>query len=127
MMLRVLQYDHTYDNALGIALQKGIMTTKQIKGDPIATRGDVVNMTYKTWQLLEEQRAALESDMGQETTTSSAYEAIENADSTSESSQLPENIENVSGNTPDAIEDENASEPNTEKEDETTEQQTLPL
>lgn len=127
MMLRVLQYDHTYDNALGIALQKGIMTTKQIKGDPIATRGDVVNMTYKTWQLLEEQRAALESDMGQETTTSSAYEAIENADSTSESSQLSENSENVSGNTPDAIEDENASEPNAEKEDETTEQQTLPL
>ena len=53
--------------------------------------------------------------------------AIENADSTSESSQLPENSENVSGNTPDAIEDENASEPNTEKEDGTTEMQTMPL
>lgn len=64
MMLRVLGADHTYDNALGIALQKGIVTEAQTKGDPIATRGDVVNITYRTLQLLEAQteKIELESD-----------------------------------------------------------------
>lgn len=58
MMLRVLGIDHTYDNAVTTAVAQGIMTQSMAAGDPTATRGDIVNMTYATLELLSRQNAA---------------------------------------------------------------------
>ena len=48
MMLRVLKIDHTYADAVDIAVDHGIMTEEMAKADKVATRGDVVYMTYAT-------------------------------------------------------------------------------
>lgn len=58
MMLRVLGVDHTYDNAVTTAVAQGIMTQSMAAGNPTATRGDIVNMTYATLELLSRQKAA---------------------------------------------------------------------
>ena len=55
MMMRVLGIKHSYENALAIAVSHGILTEEQASGNPVALRGDIVNMTYNTLQLLEAQ------------------------------------------------------------------------
>ena len=55
MMMRVLGIEHSYENALAIAVSHGILTEEQASGNPVALRGDIVNMTYNTLQLLEAQ------------------------------------------------------------------------
>ena len=55
MMMRVLGIEHSYENALAIAVSHGILTEEQAGGNPVALRGDIVNMTYNTLQLLEAQ------------------------------------------------------------------------
>jgi hypothetical protein len=56
MMLRVLDIDHSYEDALAIAVTHGILTEEQAASDAAATRGDIVDMTYATLQLMEEQQ-----------------------------------------------------------------------
>ena len=60
MMLRVLGIQHSYENALAIAVTHGILTEQQASGNPAALRADIVDMTYATIQLLEEQTAYTE-------------------------------------------------------------------
>lgn len=55
MMLRVLGIQHSYEDALAIAVTHGILTEQQASGNPAALRADIVDMTYATIQLLEEQ------------------------------------------------------------------------
>ena len=56
MMLRVLGIEHSYQDALAIAVTHGILTEEQAAGNATATRGDIVDMTYATLQLMEEQK-----------------------------------------------------------------------
>lgn len=56
MMLRVLGIQHSYEDALAIAVTHGILTEEQASGSTVATRGDIVDMTYATLQLMEEQQ-----------------------------------------------------------------------
>ena len=56
MMLRVLGIEHSYQDALAIAVTHGILTDEQASGSTVATRGDIVDMTYATLQLREEQQ-----------------------------------------------------------------------
>lgn len=56
MMLRVLGIEHSYEDALAIAVTHGILSDEQASGDATATRGDIVDMTYATLQLMEEQQ-----------------------------------------------------------------------
>ena len=56
MMLRVLGIHHSYEDALAIAVTHGILTEGQASGNAIATRGDIVDMTYATLQLMAEQQ-----------------------------------------------------------------------
>lgn len=56
MMLRVLGIEHSYDDALAIAVTHGILSQEQASSTTIATRGDIVDMTYATLQLMEEQQ-----------------------------------------------------------------------
>lgn len=56
MMLRVLGIQHSYEDALAIAVTHGILTEEQAAGSTVATRGDIVDMTYATLQLMEEQQ-----------------------------------------------------------------------
>lgn len=56
MMLRVLEIEHSYQDALAIAVTHGILTEEQAAGSTVATRGDIVDMTYATLQLMEEQQ-----------------------------------------------------------------------
>jgi len=56
MMMRLLGIEHSYEDALAIAVTHGILTEAQASGSKIATRGDIVNMTYATLQLMEEQQ-----------------------------------------------------------------------
>ena len=56
MMLRVLGIQHSYEDALAIAVTHGILTEEQASGNATATRGDVVDMTYATLQLMDEQQ-----------------------------------------------------------------------
>lgn len=56
MMLRVLGIEHSYQDALAIAVTHGILTEEQASGSTVATRGDIVDMTYATLQLREEQQ-----------------------------------------------------------------------
>lgn len=122
MMLRLLNIDHTYENALGIALQKGIVSEAQVKGEPIATRGDVVAMTYHTILLLDAQTSAAETDNLQtdetlQETNNPANNIAQNNEYTSES---PESIltgENNQENIDGTKEDETASEEVDEKEE----------
>jgi hypothetical protein len=51
----VLGIEHSYENALAIAVSHGILNEEQASGNPVALRGDIVNMTYNTLQLLEAQ------------------------------------------------------------------------
>ena len=60
MMMRVLGIEHSYEDALAIAVTHGILTEEQASGNPTARRADIVDMTYATLQLLEEQRAHTE-------------------------------------------------------------------
>lgn len=60
MMMRVLGIEHNYEDALAIAVTHGILTEEQASGTPTARRADIVDMTYATLQLLEEQRAHTE-------------------------------------------------------------------
>ena len=55
MMMRVLGIKHSYEDALAIAVSHGILTEEQVSGNPVALRGDIVNMTYNTLRLLEAQ------------------------------------------------------------------------
>ena len=55
MMLRVLGIEHSYEDALAIAVTHGILTEQQASGTPAALRADIVDMTYATIQLLEKQ------------------------------------------------------------------------
>ena len=57
MMMRVLGIEHSYEDALAIAVTHGILTEEQASGNPTARRADIVDMTYATLQLLEEQKA----------------------------------------------------------------------
>ena len=57
MMMRVLGIEHSYEDALAIAVTHGILTEEQASGTPTARRADIVDMTYATLQLLEEQKA----------------------------------------------------------------------
>ena len=57
MMMRVLGIEHSYEDALAIAVTHGILTEAQASGPPTARRADIVDMTYATLQLLEEQKA----------------------------------------------------------------------
>ena len=52
ILLRVLDIEHTYENAVIVAAQHGILTSSQIDGKTPATRGDIVDMTYAAVQLL---------------------------------------------------------------------------
>ncbi len=56
MMLRVLGIEHSYQDALAIAVTHGILTDEQASGSTAATRGDIVDMTYATLQLMDEQQ-----------------------------------------------------------------------
>ncbi len=56
MMLRVLGIEHSYNDALAIAVTHGILTEAQASGSTVATRGDIVDMTYATLQLMDEQQ-----------------------------------------------------------------------
>ena len=56
MMLRVLQIEHSYQDALAIAVTHGILTEAQASIGTAATRGDIVDMTYATLQLMNEQQ-----------------------------------------------------------------------
>lgn len=56
MMLRVLDIQHSYSDALAIAVTHGILTEAQASGSTVATRGDIVDMTYATLQLMDEQQ-----------------------------------------------------------------------
>lgn len=56
MMLRVLQIEHSYQDALAIAVTHGILTEEQASNRTAATRGDIVDMTYATLQLMNEQQ-----------------------------------------------------------------------
>ncbi len=56
MMLRVLGIEHSYQDALAIAVTHGILTDEQASGSTAATRGDIVDMTYATLQLIDEQQ-----------------------------------------------------------------------
>lgn len=125
MLLRVLNIEHTYDNALIAALQNGLIDKRQINGEAFATRGDIVNMTYAAVQILEQQKA--EAENMQDITTPSAYDTVLKDSTAPAASESPENEEDASGNTSAAIEDRSASESDAEKEDETTEMQTMPL
>ena len=60
MMMRVLGIEHSYEDALAIAVTHGILTEEQASGTPTARRADIVDMTYATLQLLEEQKAHTE-------------------------------------------------------------------
>ena len=60
MMMRVLGIEHSYEDALAIAVTHGILTEEQASGNPTARRADIVDMTYATLQLLEEQRVHTE-------------------------------------------------------------------
>ena len=51
ILLRVLKIEHTYENAVIIAAQHGILPPSQIDGKSPATRGDIVDMTYAAMQL----------------------------------------------------------------------------
>lgn len=53
MMLRVLHIPHSYQNAVNVAVEHGILTAKQA-AEPTATRGDIVEMTYATLQQLQQ-------------------------------------------------------------------------
>lgn len=125
MMLRVLGADHTYDNALGIALQKGIVTEAQTKDDPIATRGDVVNMTYRTLQLLEATTETIELES--DSTTESALEIDKTTNVITEASESPVSDENTSNSISVLQEDETNSEDTAEKEEGITDKHTMPL
>ncbi len=57
MMMRVLGIEHSYQDALAIAVTHGILTEEQAGSSPIALRADIVDMTYATLQLLEEQQS----------------------------------------------------------------------
>ena len=57
MMLRVLGIEHSYEDALAVAVTQGILTEEQASGSAVALRADIVDMTYATLQLLEEQQA----------------------------------------------------------------------
>ena len=57
MMMRVLGIEHSYEDALAIAVSLGILTEELASGNPTARRADIVDMTYATLQLLEEQKA----------------------------------------------------------------------
>ncbi len=67
MMMRVLGIEHSYEDALAIAVTHGILTEEQASGNPVALRADIVDMTYATLQLLEKQQE-------QEATTPSAIQ-----------------------------------------------------
>ncbi len=56
MMMRVLGIEHSYEDALAIAVTHGILTEEQASGNPAALRADIVDMTYATLQLLDEQQ-----------------------------------------------------------------------
>ena len=56
MMLRVLGIEHSYQDALAIAVTHGILTETQASNETAATRGDIVDMTYATLQLISEQQ-----------------------------------------------------------------------
>lgn len=56
MMLRVLGIEHSYEDALAIAVTHGILTEEQASGSATALRADIVDMTFVTLQLLEEQQ-----------------------------------------------------------------------
>ncbi len=56
MMMRVLGIEHSYEDALAIAVTHGILTEEQASGNPTALRADIVDMTYATLQLLEQQQ-----------------------------------------------------------------------
>lgn len=51
VLLRVLGIDHNYTTAVQTALAQGLLTEEQANGDPIATRGDIVDMTYAALQI----------------------------------------------------------------------------
>ena len=65
MMMRVLGIEHSYEDALAIAVTQGILTEEQASGNPVALRADIVDMTYATLQLLEEhqQHNSVETEM----------------------------------------------------------------
>jgi len=65
MMMRVLGIEHSYEDALAIAVTHGILTEEQASGNPVALRADIVDMTYATLQLLEEhqQHNSVETEM----------------------------------------------------------------
>ena len=62
MMLRVLNIEHSYQDALAIAVTHGILTEEQASGNTAATRGDIVDMTYATLQLMDEQQKQTQQD-----------------------------------------------------------------
>ena len=62
MMLRVLNIEHSYQDALAIAVTHGILTEEQASGNTAATRGDIVDMTYATLQLMDEQQKRTQQD-----------------------------------------------------------------
>lgn len=51
VLLRVLNIEHDYNNAVPIALANGILTVEQVNGSTMATRGDIVEMTYAAIQM----------------------------------------------------------------------------
>lgn len=56
MMMRVLGIEHSYEDALAIAVTHGILTEEQASGNSFALRADIVNMTYATLQLQKQQQ-----------------------------------------------------------------------
>ncbi len=60
MMLRVLGIEHSYEDALAIAVTHGILTEAQAEGPSAASRGDIVDMTWATLELqkMQEQQTA---------------------------------------------------------------------
>lgn len=124
MMLRVLHVDHTYDTALDVALQENIITQTQRKDGLVATRGDIVNITCKTLELLEDQKAERKSSKiaEQKITTTSVYQSTEKQNAiaeTSEAKKLIEEDENAFDNGKDSNNEKSTSGKSIEKEDET--------
>ncbi len=117
MLLRVLDIEHTYENALIVALQNGIIESTNINGEAIATRGDIVNMTYNAVQLLDQKQAESETETLQETTTPSVYDTAQES-MVSDTPELIESAETTTDNISGTVERENASESVDEKEDE---------
>ena len=68
MMMRVLGIEHSYEDALAIAVTQGILTEEQASGNPVALRADIVDMTYATLQLLEEHQQHNSTETEMETT-----------------------------------------------------------